>query len=147
MAKARGRAARQRRLVDKTIQPRVERDPLLHSPDDCPECVEPPPDPVWLSEVDRAVLRMQLHEGRLVDFAYVQQRLVAGTWLDVATFDLNHDEAHVHWHDGEGKRSGRTSIMPIMTQEDVDAAYDKAADMLLDQWEENLRRCTDGRQG
>ncbi len=145
MARGRGRAGRERRLVDKTIQPTVDRDPLLHSPDECGDCVEPLDDPIWLSETDRVVTRMQLHNGRLVDFAYIQQRLVVGTWRDVVTFDCRHDEAHVHWHDAEGNRSGRTSIMPISTQQDVEVACDRAAAMLCGEWEENLRRCTSGR--
>jgi hypothetical protein len=83
--------------------PAVERDPLLHRPEECRDCLEPRDDPIWLSPIDRVVTRMQMHNHLLVDFAYIQQRRTPdGRWLDVVTFDLRHDEAHVHWHDADG---------------------------------------------
>ncbi len=145
MSRGKGRASRDRRLVDKTLVPPVQRDPLLHSPQECSDCVEPHDDPIYLSETDRVVTRMQLHNGRLVDFALMQQRLADGAWLDVVTIDCRHDEAHIHWHDADGKKSGKTDIMPIRTQQDVEVACDEAAEMLYGQWEDNLRRCIVGR--
>lgn len=135
----------ERKLKDMAILPEDERDHMLHPAEGCSDCFEPVDDPIWLTEVDRVVTRLQLHKGALVDFAYVQQhRNPDGTWLDVATFDCRHDEAHVHWHDQHGKRSGREAFLPIRTQADVEVACDLASDMLCHKWQDNLRRCTDG---
>jgi hypothetical protein len=134
-------------VADKTIHPVTVRDPLLHSPDECADCDEPPNDPVILSATDQVITRMQLHKNRLVDFALIQQHRVDADspWLDVAVADCHLDEVHVHWYDHNGQRSGRTGIMPITSQHDVESGFQIASDMLFDDWEENLRRCLDGR--
>lgn len=138
MGKARGRKG-EKRLADKTVVPETEKDSVLHAPEDCPDCLEEL-DPVVLSPTDRVMTRMQLHNGRLVDFALMQQRLDKGTWYDVATFDCRHGTVHVHWYDAQGERSSRTELRPISGQQDVEAGFEQAAAMLFDNWEENLRR-------
>lgn len=148
VGRPKGRTRQERGLVDKTIAPEVERDAVLHAPDGCPDCHEPAPDHVYVSPEDRVIVRMQLHKGRLVDFALVQQHREGddSIWRDVAEADCRHDKVHVHWYDARGKRSGETDIMPIVTQADVEAGMERASEMLFDQWEENLRRCmVDGR--
>ncbi len=126
-----------------------ERDPILHSPAGCADCHEVRDDPVLVSPTDRVVVRLQLHAGRLVDFALVQQRRTGeDAWRDVASADCRHGEVHVHWHNADGTRSGRKVLRPITMQQDVEDGYDEASSIMFEEWDENLRRCMiDGREG
>ncbi len=140
-----GGRGRSRRLADKTIKPQPVRDPALHAADGCSDCVEND-ETVQITTADRVQIRMQLHNGRLVDFALIQQRLADGHgWLDVVTADCRHGVVHYHRHDAKGNRSSKQDVLPISTQVDIDVGYETASAMMFDEWEENLRRCTDGR--
>ncbi len=141
-----GRHRQERGLVDKTVFPEPDRDPLLHSPDDCPDCIETRDDPIQITPRDRVITRLQMHGHLLVDFALVQQRHTdEDGWQTVVEADCRHDEVHVHWYNAQGDRCGRQVLRRINTQQDVEDGYDAANALMFDQWDDNVRRRTDGR--
>jgi hypothetical protein len=96
--------------------------------------------PIYLSPEDRAHLRIDVGpRGRLLDFAVMQQILIAGEWADVVRYDC-HGGFHVHRFTRRGSES-RTELGDLS---DLDRKYDAAVDDILDNWEENRRRYLDG---
>jgi hypothetical protein len=83
--------------------------------------------------------------SRLVDFAIIQMSRVGGRLVRVAEADIRHGELHVHVLNQHGERIARESIQPVVTQQDVDKAYDVAFDRFVEKWEEYKRRWRSGR--
>ena len=83
--------------------------------------------------------------GRMADFAIIQMSRLDGRLKRVAEADIRHGELHVHILNQQGKRIGRESIQPVVTQQDVEKAYDVAFDRFVEKWEEYKRRWRSGR--
>jgi hypothetical protein len=88
---------------------------------------------------------LDVHSGRLVEFAMVAQISVAGRWCDVAAVDTRHEEVHFHLLSRTGHRIARKVLFPIYGPDDVDRGWDEGERMLLSGWEEHVRRWECGR--
>lgn len=99
-----------------------------------------------LGSDDRIHVRYFLHEGRVVEFAMMQQAMVGpDEWADVVKVDCCHDEVHVHRYSSAGVQVSRTVIRPIRSLDDVETGLDEAEELIYEHWEENRRRWNDGR--
>jgi hypothetical protein len=90
-----------------------------------------------LSLEDRACQRLVWdHRDKLVDFAIMQQILVAKDWSDVVRYDCCHGSFHVH----RFTRQGAESRIEIGDLSNLDRNYDIAAEAVAEDWEQNRRR-------
>jgi hypothetical protein len=90
--------------------------------------------------------RWHLLTGYLADFAIILMSPVDGLLCHVAELDICHAELHIHPCDRTGERlpDARKSIRPIDTQEDVNASYDQALELMMAEWEHYKQRWRDG---
>jgi hypothetical protein len=95
---------------------------------------------IHLGQEDRALQRLRWRGKRLVDFAIMQQLLLAGTWADVVRYDCCHGTFHVH----RFTRWGRESRTEIGDLSDLDWNFDYAADAVVAGWETNRWRYLNG---
>lgn len=79
----------------------------------------------------------------LVDFAMTHLTLIRGEWVQVARIDCCHSEAHRHLYNTHDSDHTRLVLRIIRTPEDVSAAYDQAYTLMVDGYEEHLRRWND----
>lgn len=61
-----------------------------------------------------------------------------------AEADIRHGDLHVHILNQRGERIARESIQPVVTQQDVEKAYDAALDVFSEKWEDYKRRWRNG---
>lgn len=104
------------------------------------ERIEHPPLKYDLGPDAEVVQRWVEWRGRIVWFAMIHHVLVGEEWVEVIRADTCHDEAHVHRFDKNGAELKRQTLCSLSTIDDVDRGWDAAADLVMDQWEENLRR-------
>jgi hypothetical protein len=83
--------------------------------------------------------------GRMVDFAVIQMSRLGGRLVRVVEADIRHGELHVHVLNKQGQKIAHESIQPVLTQQDVEKAYDIAFDRFVEKWEEYKRRWRSGR--
>jgi hypothetical protein len=83
--------------------------------------------------------------GRMADFAVIQMSTLGGHLRRVAEADIRHGNLHVHVLNQQEERIGRPeSLRPVITQQDVEDAYDVAVDLFMAKWEEYKRRWRNG---
>lgn len=82
--------------------------------------------------------------GRLADFAIVLMSPLEGELRCVAECDIRHGDLHVHLLNQRGIRTVRESIQSVVTQQDVEKAYDAALDVFTEKWEDYKRRWRNG---
>jgi hypothetical protein len=113
------------------------------------EWIPPPPDEREEHEYDSAVGDPGdiLHfrqcwdpGGRMADFAIIQMSPLGGRQQRVAYADIRHGELHVHILNQQGAEIGHESLRLVVTQKDVEEAYDMALDRFVEKWEEYKRR-------
>ena len=96
--------------------------------------------PIYLTPEDRAHLRLLVGpRGKLLDFAIMQDILIAGDWMPVVRFDC-HENFHVH----RFRIGGVESRTVLGDRNDLDQKFDTAVADMLQHWEENRRRYLDG---
>lgn len=78
--------------------------------------------------------------GRMADFAVIQMSPLGGRLRRVAYADIRHGELHVHILNQQGGEIGHEGLRPVVTQKDVEEAYDLAIDRFVEKWEEYKRR-------
>ena len=129
-------------LADMTIHPPPDPVYLLPDPN---ECV----DETWpegLDPYNELRARYVLWESRLiVDFAITQVTLADDGWRKVARIDCAHGVIHRHqFKAGSDVTVARIEYAPIPTDEAgwvfVNDWYDQALKLMLDEWQESLRR-------
>src|ERR1700733_8840016 len=82
--------------------------------------------------------------GRMADFAIIQMSPLHGRLKRVAEADIRHGELHVHVLNQREERIGHESIQPVVTQQDLEKAYDACLDRFVEKWEEYKRRWRNG---
>lgn len=94
----------------------------------------------------RCIQRLIFHRGQLVWFSMMLEVSVDAVWHQVARADTCHDEAHLHrFVRGQEEEISRHVLRPIGTVDDVGEGFEHACDLLLDEWEENVRRWNRGK--
>ncbi|MFJ3591199.1 hypothetical protein ACIQUY_10690 [Streptomyces sp. NPDC090231] len=106
--------------------------------------------PIELSEDDRLVVRLRTYRKWIVDFAVMQETLLAGEWEQFARVDCCGGTVHRHLVTAEGAvLLDHAPIRDIpcgdKSWEVVDDSYEGALDDMQDSWEDNLRRWRYGR--
>jgi hypothetical protein len=139
------RKAGNRRLVDMNEPAEPERPWIPYLPAD--DSIE---QPLPLGERSRCIQRLAFDEqGRLVEWAVIQSRLVDGQWQRVAVYDTCHDKGvHVHLFNRQEERFTEISLRrPIKSYKDVEDGLDYVMHCLIDlgYWQENERRSDCGR--
>ncbi len=139
MGKAKGKSRIERKLVDKTVLPEPE--PLdVWQPPDPEECEEASYPVDLVQGRDRYHVRQLMHRGRLVDFAFAQDRRHGESWRKVARIDCAHGTVHLHLFNQAGQEILLRHLRSISNQADVEEGYDQAADIIEQGWEEHVRR-------
>lgn len=119
-----------------------------------PEAYRPPPDhacdvetfPISITETDQLMVRLHLYRHRTVDFAIMQLVRQDDTWVEVSRIDCCHGTIHRHQFDRTGvDLYDHKVIMDIPASRDdawavVGAGYDDALDVMMTEYDENLRR-------
>lgn len=121
---------------------------VLPDPDEC-EDVE---DRVILDSGHELAVRFNLWKERLiVEFPIVQIVRHDGRWVEVHRIDTcNHGSVHRHQlhkrkpNDHMGKRTDLERIPAQNGWNVVDAWYDQALDLMMNDWKDNLRRWRSG---
>ncbi|WP_329105614.1 hypothetical protein OG792_33100 [Micromonospora sp. NBC_01699] len=90
-------------------------------------------------------VRQSIYRNRIVDFAVIQIVRVDGAWINVAKIDCDRGVIHRHQYvrsTGEDVWDHRPleEIPPDQGWKVVDRWFDRALQMLEDDWEGNLRR-------
>ena len=78
----------------------------------------------------RYTQRLVTHEGKLVEYALILDRLQGGQWVEVYSVDTKHGVLHEHIS-GHQRKGDRRDIQPLYTQVDVQESLDDAADQLV----------------
>lgn len=145
MGRATGKTRIERRLVDMTAAP-AEADEdarWVYAPEEHDE--EYRYENI-LSPTDALHVRHVYRRGRIVAFNITQMTRRGGKWHHVARADSCHGTVHLHRFDVDGNEVGDPkTLVEVFTESDLENGYDQAEEMLEDQWQENLRRCRDGR--
>jgi hypothetical protein len=137
MTKAKGRQRREKGVKEISGAPEAKEPPEEPDEEGDEEGIRSDY-PIYLSDEDRAVIRM-VHGSRnqLLDFAIVQQVNVDGGWHDVVRYDCNHGTVHVHLFKRGGKQTAKRDICDLV---DIDRGYDIAEAAILQGWKEQRRR-------
>ncbi|MFJ7179247.1 hypothetical protein ACIQXA_23245 [Streptomyces massasporeus] len=106
--------------------------------------------PIELSENDRLVVRLRTYRKKIVDFAVMQETLVAGEWEQLARIDCCRGTVHRHLVSQEGETLLDHDLICDIpygekSWEVVDDSYEGALDEMEERWEDNLRRWRHGR--
>ncbi|MGW9383839.1 DUF7718 family protein [Streptomyces globisporus] len=106
--------------------------------------------PIGLSDDDRLVVRLRTYRKKIVDFAVMQETLVAGEWEQLARIDCCGGTVHRHLVSAEGTvLLDHAPIRDIpcgdKSWEVVDDSYEGALTDMQDSWHDNLRRWRRGR--
>jgi hypothetical protein len=128
MAKAKGRVRQDKHLVDKTVAPDSDPRYEAHRPPTGDQCRT---FDVGSHQVFHGVW---YQAGRLTDFCLCIQVPVADEWADVMRIDCCHGSVHVHRFDSTGKETLRV-LREIYNQEDVEAGFQVASDLIYEQAE------------
>lgn len=137
MSKSKGRVRNERGLVDMTVAPEETPPLVMPSPDDCDEHEY---DIYEAADSVHIHVRFVTHLGQPVEFAFTQRVRDGIRWADVIRIDTCHDEVHVHRFGQSGTEFARTTLWPIEAQADVARGMDEAERLVVDEWEENVRR-------
>jgi hypothetical protein len=96
--------------------------------------------PIFLTSEDRAHLRIVVGpRNQLIDFAIVQEILLAGEWAAVLRYDC-HGSFHVH----RFTRRGAESKTELGDRSDLGRKFDEAAEDLRDHWQDHRWRYLNG---
>lgn len=139
MGKTKGRPQRGK-LVSMAVVPPPD-EPYMPPPDDeCEEFTER----ILLMRGNRLSIRRRFRTGQntVVEFGVNQVVRVDGGWVDVARIDSAHGEIHRHQFTASG--GNRITTLERIPQRDGEELVDRwcaiAADMMENEWQENLGR-------
>lgn len=136
--------ARRHKLADMTITPPPEPHYVPPGLDVAIQTVTP----IDITREDQMVVRQRFYRGKVADFAICQKVRVNGKWVDVARIDCCHSTIHRHQFNQEGiDLYDHRVIIEIPAVEGwnvVDAGYDNAYNVMLNEWDQNLERWRNG---
>ena len=93
-----------------------------------------------IGETGRIVVHWRYRQGRIVFFMIQHEILHEGEWWPVARIDCKHRSVHLHRYRMGGTEVGsRTTLTPLHSEEDVDAAWDDSYSLIADNAEEHER--------
>jgi hypothetical protein len=71
----------------------------------------------------------------IVDFAVILEAQIGTYRQNIAEIDICHGSLHIHFYDSQGQKlPAHESFRPVNTQDDVQASYDQAVDLITDNW-------------
>lgn len=104
------------------------------------------PQPIWVTDDDLVVLVSWTYRGLIVDFSIEQYRVDPGDGAKtkIARIDCCHGTIHRHQYDQNGQDVYDGRVILVIPPDDgwaiVDSGYDEAYDVMLNEWDANLRR-------
>ena len=99
-----------------------------------------------LDQVNEIRVLLWFHHGTLVDFVILHRTLDrSGDWVEVSRVDCAHGTCHRHQSSERHGELEKLELVPIRSRTDVGKAYDRAYNLVLDGYEDHLRRWTRGR--
>jgi hypothetical protein len=133
-----------RRLPDMAVTP----DPDTYRAPGCP----PAEEFLFHAEVARGhkfTVRQRIYRGKIVDFAVQQIMLMEDdVWVEVARIDCCRGTVHRHQFNRDGVDVWDHRVIreiPERGWDVVNQSYDQAYDVMVAEWEENVRRWEDVR--
>ena len=94
-----------------------------------------------LGDDGRCIQKFVNWRGQVIWFSIVTQIRYRGDWHTVARADTCHDEAHIHrFQRGSADEISRHVLCEISSIDDVAQGFDDAVELLIDEFEENVRR-------
>ncbi|WP_446041706.1 DUF7718 family protein [Streptomyces sp. SID1121] len=105
--------------------------------------------PVAMTLDGRLVVRLRTYRKKIVDFAVMQETLVAGEWEQLARIDCCRGTVHRHLSTHDGKILLDHDLIRDIPYGDrswevVDDSYEGALQEMQDRWSDNLRRWRSG---
>lgn len=103
--------------------------------------------PTTLDQVTRITQRFRRYHGRIVDFAIVlEAQGPDGEWVEVSKVDCCHAQVHLHQRVVSGDVDDtRVVLREVNSETDIQDSVNTAIDLVFENYEEYLRRWSNGR--